>query len=696
MTGLPVILAEDANATLGPGLVRVPLDVMAKLDLQSGQTVRISGGRDTYGRVMPMKPGARTVYAAAGLIRNAQINPGDTIQIAPTQLSRLSGIMIEIEGSAFPGLEHLQEGFYDVPVTEGDVFEIPSSAGSHVTCTVVSASPANAGMFCDQTVISLSKPPEAVSDYEDVGGLETQIARVHEMVAGPLLRPDLFERLGIAPPRGVLFTGPPGSGKTLLARAIAERTSAAFFQINGPEIVSKHYGDSEQALRKVFTAASQKAPSIVFIDEIDAIAPKRSGLSDEKQVERRIVAQLLTLMDGLSERGQIIVMAATNLPDSLDPALRRPGRFDREVAFTPPDVQGRLDILKIHLKSAPLAADVDLMEIAAQCHGYVGADLAALAREASLAALDRAQKAVGGEAHLRVEDVFIEHKDLLAGAAQTQPSNLRDTFVDSAIVRWDDIGGYAAQKAQLTEAVIWPRQHADAFASLGLTPTRGILLSGPPGTGKTYIARALAHESGLNFVPVRPARIMSQFLGEAERAIAEIFHKARQSSPCLVFFDELDALAPPRQGKDAVLDRIVAQMLTEIDGVARNDGVVILAATNRPSGIDPALTRPGRFDLAIPIPLPDQDARRAILEVHCASRPCGADVDLDALAARTTDMSGAALASLVTAAARHALRRSLETQATVIELQMIDLERALRAASVSQNARQSNHLEGAA
>ncbi|MEO0916970.1 MAG: AAA family ATPase [Pseudomonadota bacterium] len=577
----------------------------------------------------------------------------------PAQLLALHTIVVRIQNEVECANADLAECLYDLPLTEGDRLMVTLPMGRKAQIEIVTLAPSPAGLFRHTTSLSLAENPRTAHPYESIGGLNDQIARVHEMVAVPLLRPELFERLGVAAPRGVLFTGPPGSGKTLLARSIAAKTSAAFFQISGPEIVSKHYGESEAALRNVFQAARKEAPAIVFIDEIDAIAPKRETLSGEKQVERRVVAQLLTMMDGLSERGRIIVMAATNLPDSLDPALRRPGRFDREIMFAPPSAIQREEILHIHLREAPLADNVDLASIANDSHGYVGADIAALAREASLAALDRAVSEAGGEDNVNLDNLFITQEDLTSGLKATSPSVLRDTVVESPTINFEDVGGLDTIKAALIEAVIWPQKHKAKFAKLNLNPVSGVLLSGPPGSGKTLIARALATESGMNFIPVRPGRVMSQFLGDAERAIADFFAKARQSAPCIIFFDELDALAPRRTGKDPVLDRVVAQLLTEMDGLSRNTDVVVLAATNRTDALDPALTRPGRFDSAIQIPLPDRTARHAILAVHTKKLPLSEDVSLESIAASTDGRSGATLAALTRAAGRSAMRKAI-------------------------------------
>ena len=677
----------------GRAMVRMPMDQMAALGLHPGDCVALQAGRTTHARVMPAPQGSAGIEVSSELAQNMEGRSGAAAQARRADLQLLRSALIKVTGASDARPQDLAETLFDLPLTEGDHLAVRLPMGREIHLEVMSLDPAPAGLFGAQTLLSLAAKPGRQAEYDSIGGMEAEIARVHEMVAVPLLRPDLFERLGVAAPRGGLFTGPPGSGKTLLARAIAARTSAAFFQINGPEILSKHYGESEAALRTIFEAAEREAPSIIFVDEIDAIAPRRDALSGEKQVERRVVAQLLTLMDGLVERGRIVVMAATNLPDSLDPALRRPGRFDREISFGAPDKDQREAILKVHLRHAPLAQDVTLAEIAAETKGYLGADLAAVAREASLAALDRVVASAGGEAHVDAGDLMITQADLLSGVRQTSPSPLRDTTVESPEVTFAGIGGMDGVKEDLTEAVLWPLQHGEACAVLGITPAAGVLMTGPPGSGKTLFARAMAAESGMNFIPVRPARILSQFLGEAERAIAEIFTKARQCAPCLIFFDELDTLAPRRGRADATQDRLIAQLLTELDGLVRNHDIAVLAATNRASAIDPALTRPGRFDVIVTLPLPDHASRMAILEVHTRRMPLAQDVDLDALAVHTEGMSGADLAALVGAASRHAVKRS-HGAADKVMLQKEDFPHASRQYIPAQQARNDDYVSG--
>jgi transitional endoplasmic reticulum ATPase len=692
MTGpraLSVRLVEGRSR----GLVRVSRADLDALGLRSGDAARIEGGRITHVRVVAGSAEPGTLLVDRMVAENAGVAGGGEARVAAVQLPPLEGLLLRVEAGHAPAPADMADALYDMTVTEGDRIVLVLPGGRSADATVVSTRPAGGGFFGDRCVATVEAAPATAPSFEGVGGLSAQIARVEEMIGTPLLRPDLYERLGISPPRGILFCGPPGSGKTLLARAVAQRTKAAFFHVDGPEIVSKHYGDSEEALRRVFEAAVKRAPSIVFIDEIDAIAPRRDALSSEKQVERRIVAQLLTLLDGLEDRGRVVVMAATNLPDSLDPALRRPGRFDREIAFRPPSVAQRREILGIHLARAPLAADVDLDTVAAATHGYVGADLAALAREAAVAALSRSVAAAGGEARVRAEDLTITAADLALGLAATGPSALRGATADAVPVSWDDVGGAEAARDALRQAVIWPQRHPEALAALGVRPARGVLLAGPPGSGKTLAARALATESAMNFLHVRPPRLLSQFLGEAERAVAELFATARATAPTLVFFDEFDAIAPRRTGRDATLDRIVAQLLTEFDALAGHPGVVVLAATNRPGAIDPALTRPGRFDAVVRFGIPDAAARRAILSVHLRGRALREDIDLDALVAATEGASGADLATLVDDAARGALARALAAGMTGVDgLGTEDLDAAIGRMHAAHAVRQDDFI----
>jgi transitional endoplasmic reticulum ATPase len=500
--------------------------------------------------------------------------------------------------------------------------------------------------------------------YEDIGGLKPQMHRIREMIELPLRYPEVFERLGIDAPKGVLLHGPPGCGKTLIARAIAHETEAQFFAVSGPEIIHKFYGESEAHLRKVFDEATRQGPSIIFLDEIDAIAPRREQVAGE--VEKRVVAQLLALMDGLNRRHNVIVIGATNIPNALDPALRRPGRFDREIAIPIPDRNGRLDILEIHSRGMPLKPDVDMSRLAEITHGFVGADLEALCREAAmiclrdiLADLDFSLAKIPYERLARLE-VRMDH--FLTALREVEPSAIREVFVEVPNVRWSDVGGLARLKQRLVEAVEWPLRYAPLFEQAGVRPPKGILLSGPPGCGKTLLAKAIANESQVNFISVKGPALLSKYVGESERQVREVFRKARQAAPCIIFFDELDALMPSRGGAASdtpVTDRVLSQFLAELDGIEELKGVLVLGATNRLDRLDPAVLRPGRFDEVVEIPLPEEPERREIFEVHLRGKPVAPNVKISDLAAKSKGFSGAQIASVCNLAALRAVRRAV-------------------------------------
>ena len=535
-------------------------------------------------------------------------------------------------------------------ITEGDRVRATLMGTRTRDFTVLKTVPKGPVLIHLATAIEVSPqqagaPQQQRIAYEDIGGLHRELASIREMIELSLRHPEIFEQLGIDPPKGVLLHGPPGCGKTLIARAVANETDAKFFGLSGPEIMHKFYGESEAHLRKVFEQAAS-GPSIIFLDEIDAIAPKRNALGSEQQVERRIVSQLLTLMDGLEARGQVIVIGATNLPDSIDPALRRPGRFDREIAIGVPDKPGRLHVLQVHTRGMPLAEDVSLDRLAQVTHGFVGADLQSLCREAAMARLRKIFPDFDLD-HVPIDDLeklTVDMADFEEALSLIEPSAIREVFTEVADVRWSDIGGLEEPKRILKESIEWPAQHPDLFKAAGVVPPKGILLYGPPGVGKTLLAKAVATESGANFISVKGPALMSRWVGETERAVRELFHKAKLASPCIVFLDEIDSIAPRRGGSEAssVTDRTIAQLLTEMDGVQELRGVVVLAATNRKDLVDPELLRAGRFDFLVELPLPESAARLAIFKVHTSGRPLADDIDLRELAGAASEgQSGA-------------------------------------------------------
>ena len=666
-------VVETASTDAGRGIARLDPEDLAALQVSAGGIIEISAKRTTYARAMPIPAQLRgqARIALDGVTRaNANTLLAETVTVRRAEAPPAKQITIALDsGAAFSADagRRLSKLMLNRPVVVGDQARLGGSGRASLTATIAATEPQGPVLFTADTKVSVAaagNAPKAISrgpSFDDLGGLSKQIARVREMIELPIRRPELFSRLGIEAPKGVLLSGPPGTGKTLLARAVAAESGASFHQIDGPEIISKHYGDSEAHLRSIFERAEARAPAIIFIDEIDAIAPKRGDLGGDRQLERRVVAQLLTLMDGLSGRGQVVVMAATNMPDALDEALRRPGRFDREIRFTPPDKISRREILGIQTHGVPLAADVDLDAIAASTHGFVGADLAALVREAGMAALRRISALEAGHlTRIDPELIFLEASDFEVAQKELIPSAIREVFTEVPDVSWNDVGGHDDIKQTLIEAVLWPLAYPDLFRSAGVRPAKGVILHGPPGTGKTLLAKALASEAKVNFISVRGPELLDKFMGESERAIRSIFAKARATSPCILFFDELDALAPQRSTSGAVMDRVVSQMLTEIDGVTALADVFLFAATNRIDMIDSALLRPGRFDIVFSLPAPDVTARRAILEIHGRDLPLHGDVSLADLADATDGFTGADIEQLLQASARRALRRHVE------------------------------------
>jgi transitional endoplasmic reticulum ATPase len=549
---------------------------------------------------------------------------------------------------------------------------VNTSLGGKTQLVVTATSPAKPVIVSPKTVFKLGSMTKAVDNsipritYDDLGGLKKEVQKIREMVELPMRHPELFEKLGVEAPKGVLLYGPPGTGKTLLAKAVAGETNSHFTAISGPEIMGKYYGESEERLREIFKQAEENTPSIVFIDEIDSIAPKRDEVTGE--VEKRIVSQLLTLMDGMKSRGKVVVIAATNRPDSIDPALRRPGRFDREIEIGIPDQEGRMEILQIHTRGMPVDEKIDLKQFAKVTHGFVGADLESLSKEAAMRSLrrilpdiDLQQEKISSEI---LQKIKISEDDFKEALKEVRPSALREVLVQVPNVTWDDVGGLDSLKEELKEAIEWPLKHKDAFQYVDVTSPKGILLYGPPGTGKTLIAKALAKMTESNFISIKGPELLSKWVGESEKGVREIFRKARQAAPCIIFFDEIDALVPRRSGGDSshVSENVVSQILTEIDGLEELNDVLIIGATNRLDIVDEALLRPGRFDRVIEVPKPDAKGRKHILEIHTKKKPLDSTVDLSKLVEITDGYSGAELAAICNRAAITALRRHVSGQ----------------------------------
>ena len=660
---------------MGRGIARIDPKVVQELGLTSGDVVQIIGKRKTNALCWPAHEqdyGKGIVRIDGYLRNNAGVSIDDKVTIrkidakiaerltlAPTEPLRIVG-----------GEEYLSQLLEGRVLSRGDYVPI-NIMGRTVNLVVTNTNPpAEAVIVTEGTEVlvgeQVKEPIRAIPkiSYEDIGGLRPVIQKVREMIELPLRHPELFERLGVEAPKGVLLHGPPGTGKTLLARAVASETNANFLSIGGPEIMSKYYGESEERLRDVFKEAQENAPSIIFIDEIDSIAPKREDVTGE--VEKRVTSQLLSLMDGLQSRGKVVVIGATNRPNAIDPALRRPGRFDREIEIGVPDRDGRLEVLEIHTRGMPLAEDVDLKKLADVTHGFVGADLESLAKEAAIRALRRILPEINLEAQSIPGDILnkiiVKMADFQDALKEIEPSAMREVLVEIPDVTWDQVGGLEDVKEELREAVEWPLKYPDLFAQLNATPPKGLLLYGPPGTGKTLLAKAVAHESESNFISVKGPELLNKFVGESEKAVREVFRKARQASPCIIFFDEIDSVAPTRgssMGDSHVTERVISQFLTEMDGLEELRNVIIIAATNRPDIIDSALLRPGRFDRLLFVPPPDLEARKQIFKIHTRKTPLADDVNLDELARKTDGYTGADIASLANTGVMLALREHI-------------------------------------
>jgi transitional endoplasmic reticulum ATPase len=661
-------VSEAFQQDVGYGRARIDHQTRIDLDLSIGDVIEIEGTKTTAAvvwRAHPTDEGKRIIRIDNLTRKNAGTGLGDRVKIRRGDVKEAKGVTLApliSEGQHIQfgvGIDNLvKKGLLKRPIAKGDSIIVPGIAlfGSSLPFVVINTSPDGIVSIGEDTLINVKEEAAKTAElegprvsYEDIGGLHEEILKVREMIELPLKHPELFDRLGIDPPKGVLLHGPPGTGKTLIAKAVANESGANFYTINGPEIMSKFYGQSEENLRKIFEEAEKNSPSIVFIDEIDAIAPKRSEVHGE--VERRVVSQLLTLMDGLKGRGKLIVIGATNIPDAMDPALRRPGRFDREIRLDVPDRNGRKEILQIHTRGMPMSKDCNLDELADITYGFVGADLAALAREAAMNALRRYLPEIDLEKPIPVEvleKMEVTMNDFKGAHRGIEPSAMREFFVEVPKVTWDDIGGLEDVKQHLREAVEWPLTKPEVFKRLGIRAPRGILLYGPPGTGKTLLAKAVAQESKANFISIKGPEVMSKWVGESEKAVRDLFKKARQVAPTIVFLDELDSIAPRRgiYSGSHVTDSVVNQLLTSIDGLESMEGVIIIGATNRPDIIDPGLLRPGRFDKLILTRTPDKKARLEILKIHTKGMPLADDVNIKELADICENYSGADLEAL--------------------------------------------------
>lgn len=690
---LSLKVLEAYTRDVGRGVARIDYDSMDTLNASTGDVIEIKGKRRTVAKCLPLYPSdeGKGIIRIDGLGRNnSGIAIGDTISVRKIKAVAAEKVVVA-PLEAIPPIDerYLADALESVPLIKGDNVMVPYFGG-RLTFQVIGVNPAaDAVLVTQKTVFHIAEKGETLRGvpqvtYEDIGGISNEIKKVREMIELPLRHPEIFEKLGIEAPKGVLLYGPPGTGKTLLAKAVANESQAHFISISGPEIMSKFYGESEARLREIFKEAREKAPSIIFVDEIDSIAPKREEVTGE--VERRVVSQMLSLMDGLEARGKVIVIAATNRPNAIDPALRRPGRFDREIEIKVPDKKGRSDILAIHSRNMPLAEDVDMKKISAVSHGYVGADLEYLCKEAAMKCLRRLLPVLNLEEEKlppeTLDKLIVNHDDFQKALIEVTPSGMREVFIENPDVKWEDVGGLEDVKRELQEAVEWPMKYPGLYDKLGHSMPRGILLHGPSGTGKTLLAKAVATQSEANFISVRGPELLSKWVGESERGIREIFKRARQSAPCVVFFDEIDSIAPIRGagGETAVTERVVSQLLTELDGMENMHGVIVLAATNRADMIDPALLRPGRFDKIIQIPLPDKESRKSILKINAEKIPTVTDendpdhINFEKLSELTDGLSGADTASIGNTAVSLVIHEFLDSHPDVKDIEKKDVD----------------------
>ncbi len=687
-------VSEASLRDFGRGIARIDPQAMKKIQAQTGDIIQITGKKRTAVKVMPSYPENRGKNLAQidGIIRNnALIGIGDNVCVEKIKAETAEKITLApLEyGQSWRGgdkpLEHVRNLLDGLPVVEGDQVRL-SLLGSSASFIVARIKPNCPVVILHSTteIVIRDKPTEngrkIGATYDDVGGLSEQIQRTREMIELPLRHPEVFDRLGIEPPKGVLLHGPPGTGKTLIAKAVANETFATFISVSGGEIHGKYYGESEGRLREIFTQAAQNKPCIIFIDEIDAIAPKREEVTGE--VEKRVVSQLLSLMDGLEPRGQVVVIGATNRPNAIDPALRRGGRFDREIEIGMPTREGRFDIFQIHTRGMPLTSDVDLTNLSSLTHGFTGADITELCKEAAMKALRRVLPEIDFEAEFISTEILnklvVTMDDFQDALRFVEPSALREVLIETPNVSWENIGGLHELKQELIEAIEWPLKYANIFKEAGAKPPKGIVLCGPPGTGKTLLAKAVAKVSQANFIHVKGPALMNKFVGESEKGVREIFRKAKQTAPCIIFFDEIDALVPKRGSglTDAhTSERVISQFLTEMDGLEELRGVMVLAATNRIDIIDPALLRPGRFDLILQVPTPEDDARLEIFKIHSAKNPLANDISFEKLVEETKGCTGADIDAICREATMYAIRRFLnKNTADLTKLKPIKLE----------------------
>src|SRR5213594_303802 len=680
---LSLKVLEAYTRDVGRGVARIDYDSMDSLGASTGDVIEIRGKRRTVAKCLPLYPSdeGKGIIRVDGLVRNnAGIAIGDTVIVRKIKAVPAEKVIVA-PLEAIPPIDerYLADALESVPLIKGDNVMVPYFGG-RLTFQVIGVTPASDAVLVTQkTIFHIAEKGETLRGvpqvtYEDIGGLKEELQKVREMIELPLRHPEIFEKLGIEAPKGILLRGPPGTGKTLLAKAVANETNANFASISGPEIMSKFYGESEARLREIFKESREKAPSIIFVDEIDSIAPEREEVTGE--VERRVVSQLLSLMDGLESRGKVIVIAATNRPNAIDPALRRPGRFDREIEIKVPDKRGRLEILQIHTRNMPLDTDVDQDRVAAVTHGFVGADLEYLCKEAAMKCLRRLLPELNLEDENlppeTLDKLIVTEDDFQNALKEVTPSGMREVFIENPDVSWDEVGGLEAVKRELQEAVEWPMKYPTLYSKLGHRMPRGILLHGPSGTGKTLLAKAVATESEANFISVRGPELLSKWVGESERGIREIFRRARQASPCIIFFDEVDSIAPVRgMEESAVTEKVVSQLLTELDGIESLHEVVVIAATNRPDMIDRALIRPGRFDKIVLVPMPDKEGRIKILEISSKEIPIDREmgtsnginpdyVDIEKIAESSDGLSGADVAAIANTAASLLIHEFIE------------------------------------